>query len=105
MSEKISRETLSHKDKEMIEDILKKTPQELSDQDKKVLVARRPYLTSVEEEIFKVVFEGEVVELTDLKKPALEAMCVEKGIDAEVIKKAKNKAELIALLEGVEEEK
>ncbi|HBI17148.1 MAG TPA: hypothetical protein DDY52_03295 [Candidatus Moranbacteria bacterium] len=60
MSEKISRDTLSHGDKKLIEDVLKKTPHELTNQDKKILRARRNYLSAVEEEVFGKVLNEDV---------------------------------------------
>ncbi|MEF3692236.1 MAG: hypothetical protein V3574_04260 [Candidatus Moraniibacteriota bacterium] len=62
MSDKKSRSELSHQDKKLIEDILLKSPEKLSNQEKGILRARRSYITAVEEEVFAGVFAVEKAE-------------------------------------------
>lgn len=103
MAETLSRETLTPKDKELLEKTLVKIPSEMTEGDKGVIRARRSYLSAIELANFEEVLNGEkaVVEeektLMDRTVGELKQMCVEKGI--EIPKDVKTKAGLIGLLE------
>lgn len=70
MSEKISKSELTAGDKKIIDDILAKSPKDLTSVEKSILRARRAYLTSVEEKVFAEVLEDEkeVEEVEEEKK-------------------------------------
>lgn len=95
----MNKESLTIGDRTLLNKALAKRVADLTDSDKAVIRSREAYLSAFEYEAFKEILVEEVV-LMDFKKTELEAMCTEKGID---FKDAKTKADLVALLEAVEE--
>lgn len=95
----MGKESLTIGDRTLLNKALSKRIADLTDSDKAVIRAREAYLSAFEYEAFKKILVEEIV-LMDLNKTKLEKMCTEKGID---FKDAKNKADLVALLEAVEE--
>jgi len=89
--------------KKKLEEILEKSPESLADTEKDFLKARRSYLTKKQQEDYADIFgkeEKKKTSLEELTKAQLEEKCKEAGIEEDAIKKAKNKAELAALLES-----
>lgn len=105
MAETLSRETLTPKDKELLEKTLVKIPSEMTEGDKGVIRARRGYLSAIELSTFEEVLNGEEEKeeektLMDHTVGELKQMCEEKGIE---IPTGANKADIVHLLEKSDE--
>lgn len=95
----LDKSTLILKDKQLLEEVLRKSIPEMGEEEVAIIRARRAYLTSVEREVFKEILEEKevVVALEDMKFSELKLVCAERGIDVPTTVKSKEAIlELIA---------